>query len=574
MVKTATCSKNNGEATVSVAGGTPAYNYQWNDPALQTVPAAKTLYTGTYICAVTDALGCTITDTAIVTDEPGPVIDSMKSTPALCFGDNTGTATVTLKTGTGTAPITYLWPATSQTNATAYGLIMGSYSVIVRDANGCTTNGTVFVNQASKLSLTVSATDTICFGEEAQVYAQAVGGTPNYNYTWPTSTGLTGSGPHLVKPAVSTVYPVSVKDANGCSEGPLNVVVIVRPPIEVKATDIAICDGTSGVITANVSGGNDGPYTYQWSNGPITRSQTVSPKLNTSPAHYIVTVNDGCSSPAFDTATVIVNPGSVGVLIGSDTVGCEPLTVNFNAVSNNGITYLWNFGDGTPQTPGISPTHTYVNDGVYTVTVTVKTAAGCLTPIIDTNYITVYPLPEAEFTSDPSSTTFISPIVNFKDASQPDVVAWNWNFDDPASGVANNTSKLKNPTHMFTGINVYNVRLIATTKYGCVDTVYHLYDVGDDFVFYIPNAFTPNDDGVNEIFIPKGIGYDPSTFHMYIYDRWGNFIFYSDDPTKGWDGRANHGADIAQQDVYVWKIDVKDNSGKTHKYMGHVTIVK
>ncbi|HET6227580.1 MAG TPA: PKD domain-containing protein, partial [Bacteroidia bacterium] len=273
------------------------------------------------------------------------------------------------------------------------------------------------------------------------------------------------------------------------------------------------------------------------------------------------------------TATVIVNPGSVGVLVGSDTAGCEPLTVNFNAISNNGITYLWNFGDNTPLTSGISPQHVYQNDGVYTVTVTVKTAAGCLTPIVDTNYITVYPKPEADFTSDPTSTTFISPIVNFKDISQPNVVTWAWDFGDVPSGT-NNKSKLKNPTHAFTGINDYNVQLIATTKFGCVDTVIKVYHVYDDFVFYVPNAFTPNEDGTNEIFLPKGIGYDPKTYHLYIYDRWGNFIFYSDDPTKGWDGRANHGAEIAQQDVYVWKIDLKDNSGRLHKYMGKVTIVK
>lgn len=572
VTKQSTCSKNNGEATVSVTGGTPVYNYQWNDPVLQTVPAAKFLYMGTYICNVRDALGCEIKDTVTVNDEPGPVIDSMKSTPALCFGDNTGTATVVLKPGTGTAPITYLWTSTSQTNPTAYGLIQGSYSVIVKDANGCSTNGTVYVNQASKLMLSISSNDTICFGDTAQIYAQAVGGTPNYTYTWPTGSGLTGSGPHLVKPTQSTVYPVSVKDANGCGAGPMNVVVIVRPAIEVKASDIAICDGTSGTITATPSGGTGGPYTYQWSNGPNTKSQVVSPKLVNSPAKYIVTVNDGCSLPGYDTSTVIVNPGSVGVLIGSDTVGCEPLQVTFNAVSNNGITYVWNFGDGNTAT-GVSPTHTYLNDGVYTVTVTVKTAAGCLTPIVDTNYITVYPVPTADFSSDPSSTTFISPIVNFKDLSQPDITAWNWNFNDPASG-ANNTSKVKNPTHVFTGINVYNVRLIVTTKYGCIDTAYHLYDVADDFVFYVPNAFTPNDDGTNEVFIPKGIGFDRNSYHMYIYDRWGNFIFYSDDPAKGWDGRANHGVDISQQDVFVWKIDLKDNSGRLHKYMGHVTIVK
>ncbi len=573
--KNSTCSKNNGEATINVSGGTPAYNYQWNDPALQKVPAAKNLYMGMYLCVVTDAFGCTLLDTVNVVDEPGPVIDSMKSTPVLCFGGSTGTATVVLKPGTGTAPIKYLWLSTALPSVpTANGLTKGPYSVVVTDANGCSTNGTVVVDESPKLNLVVSILDTLCFGDTTQIYAQATGGTQPYNYTWlGAGANLTGSGPHTIQPPTSIVYPVSVKDANGCSAGPLDILVYVRPPLSVKATDIEICDGASGTISATPSGGNNGPYTYLWSNAVTTKSQVVNPKLVNSPAKYIVTIKDGCSEPAIDTATVIIHPGSIGTLVGSDTAGCEPLEVNFSAISNNGLTYVWNFGDGTPEVTAVSPTHEYKNDGKYTVTVNVKTAFGCITPIVRPQYITVYPVPEAAFLSDPSSTTFISPIVNFKDVSKPDVVSWDWDFNDPSTK-ANNTSKLKNPTHAFSGINDYNVRLIVTTIHGCIDTTYEIYHVYDDFVFYVPNTFTPNEDGINEVFLPKGIGYDPKTYHLYIYDRWGNFIFYSDDPEKGWDGRANHGSEIAQQDVYVWKIDLKDNSGKVHKYMGHVNIIK
>ncbi len=568
-----TCSKSNGEATVTVAGGTTAYNYQWNDPALQKTGSAKNLHNGTYICVVTDALGCKLTDTALVNDEPGPIIDSMKSTPALCYGDNKGTATVIVKPGTGTAPITFIWPSTSQTNATNYGLIQGTYTVLVKDANGCTTNGTVIVNQPHPLSLTVSVSDTICYGDTAQIYAQAFGGTPSYSYLWTVlGGGLTGSGPHLVSPTKSMFYPVSVKDANGCTAGPVNVSIHVLDPLRVVATDVEVCEGKSVVITANVTGGTDGPYTYLWTNGSKTKSQTVTPKLINSPVSYIVVVDDGCSNSAYDTATVKVNPGSKGSLVGFDTAGCQPLKVQFIAASDNGITYVWHFGDGKSAV-GLSPTHIYQNDGVYTVTVEVKTSKGCITPIVDTNYITVYPLPEAAFSSNPSVTTFISPTVEFSDLSTPTITAWKWNFDDPSTD-KKNLSILKNPTHVFSGIGIYEVELIVTTQYGCVDTVIQPYDVKDDYVFYIPNTFTPNGDGFNEEFMPKVIGYDVRSFRFYIFDRWGNFIFYSEDATKGWDGRANHGIDIAQEDVYVWKVNVKDKSGRIHKYMGHVNIIK
>jgi gliding motility-associated-like protein len=99
-------------------------------------------------------------------------------------------------------------------------------------------------------------------------------------------------------------------------------------------------------------------------------------------------------------------------------------------------------------------------------------------------------------------------------------------------------------------------------------------EIKDDFVFYAPNAFTPDGDGINDVFLPLGVGWDIPTFEMYIFDRWGNLIFFTDDYRKGWDGTANKGAEIAQIDVYVWKVNLRDNTGLRHNFIGHVTIVK
>ncbi len=569
-VTASTCSLSNGSATATPSGGTTPYIYQWNDPALQTSSNATNLLAGNYNITVTDNHGCTVSNGVVILNLPGPTIDSVTYTPVLCFGGSTGTATVNLTSGMGTAPFVYHWTPTSQTSPTATGLTLGLYNITVQDANGCTATGSVYVTEPPPFSLVVSPSDTICYGDTAQIYAQALGGTPIYTYNW-MGAGLTSTGPHLVTPTAPTTYTVQVTDANGCTAGPSTINIFVRPQLIVVATDIFVCDGIVGNISATASGGNGGPYTYSWSNGPLTQSQSVTGNASSSPTNYIVTASDGCSSNAMDTATVTVNPGSIGIFIGSDTVGCEPLTVTFTAVSNNGIIYNWNFGDGSTGI-GSPITHTFVNSGTYTVSMTVTTSAGCNTVITDNNYIVVNPLPNADFSFSPNPGTTLSPAISFTDLSTVTINNWNWNFGDIAS--TSNSSNAQNPIHNYSGPGIFTTYLIVTNQFGCKDSVAHYVEIKDDFVFYAPNAFTPNADGTNDIFLPLGVGWDIKTFEMYIFDRWGNQIFFTDDYRKGWDGKANNGSDLAQIDVYVWKVFLKDTSGQKHNYIGHVTIVK
>jgi len=572
----APCNLSTGSATVIASGGTPSYTYQWNDVNLQTSATANNLLAGTYVCVITDTNNCTVTGTAIVMSIPGPSIDSITSTPVLCYGGNTGTAKVFPNSGMGTLPLNYLWTPSSQTNDTADGLIQGAQSVLITDANGCTTNGTILITQPPELNIMVSPADTVCYQDTAQVYAQGTGGTPNYFYTWlgASGIGLSGSGPHLVMPTANTIYSVNVIDANGCSAGPMDMQVFIYPPLSVIATsDMEICDGKSGTISATTTGGNGGPYSYAWSNGPTTQSQTVSPSIAVSPINYIVTAMDGCSQPASDTSIVIVLASPTGIFTESDTAGCEPLTVNFNATSNsNGAAYTWNFGDLTTGS-GASPSHTFVKDSTYTVTLTITTTAGCTTLLAGNNAITVYPLPFADFSINPNPASALYPLVNFTDLSTITISSWLWNFGDPIQ-IASNSSMIENPDHTYSGAGTFTTQLIVTNQFGCVDSVDKMIEVEDDFVFYAPNTFTPNDDDVNDVFLPEGIGYDVNTFRFYIFSRWGELIFYSDDNTKGWNGIANHGEKIAQIGVYVWKVDLTDNKGYKHKYIGHVNLIK
>ena len=114
--------------------------------------------------------------------------------------------------------------------------------------------------------------------------------------------------------------------------------------------------------------------------------------------------------------------------------------------------------------------------------------------------------------------------------------------------------------------------LVANNLFGCPDTSYLWIEIEPDYAFFIPNAFTPNEKGPNNTFTGKG--FCITKFEMYIFNRWGDNIYYSDDYNEPWDGHANGGDEVAQQDVYVYLIHVWDCKNDRHKYLGHITLLK
>jgi gliding motility-associated-like protein len=257
-----------------------------------------------------------------------------------------------------------------------------------------------------------------------------------------------------------------------------------------------------------------------------------------------------------------------------DTAGCEDFTTTFTGLSNIGTSYSWNFGDGTGSFAGTPIDHTFMTPGIYNVTLSVTTALGCTGSITTNSYIDVYPSPVAGFTSNPLTVYTTSPLVNFIDQSSGGN-QWDWDFiyTYPPTGLFTDTTQ--NPSFSYPDSGSYVVQQIVTNSYLCSDTAYNNVDVIPEYVLYAPNAFTPNNhDGINDTFMPQGVGIDPNNFQMSIFDRWGNLIYKTSDMTKGWDGTANGGKNVAQIDVYVWKIKTKDYRGEDHSYVGHVTIVK
>jgi gliding motility-associated-like protein len=138
---------------------------------------------------------------------------------------------------------------------------------------------------------------------------------------------------------------------------------------------------------------------------------------------------------------------------------------------------------------------------------------------------------------------------------------------------ANDTSNTQNPSHIYENVYSYSVTLTVVNSFGCRDSVMKLLKVEDDFALFIPNAFTPSKaDGKNDIFKVSGIGFLSDSFEMRIYDRWGELVFKTNDINKGWDGSIK-GGKIANPDVFIYKITIKDFKNKTREYVGHITIL-
>jgi gliding motility-associated-like protein len=182
--------------------------------------------------------------------------------------------------------------------------------------------------------------------------------------------------------------------------------------------------------------------------------------------------------------------------------------------------------------------------------------------------ITVHSLPEAVFTA-PAEISIVDPTVQFENNSI-NATSWTWDFGDPDNA---DLSKEENPSHKYSRPGTYCTILYAKNNAGCKDTTEYCVIVAEEYTIYIPNAFTPDGDGLNDEFYPKGEFINE--IEMSIYDRWGNLMFYSNDVNKHWNGLVKNESEPVLMDVYVYKINIKEGKyDRKHQYIGSVTIVK
>ncbi len=560
-----------GFVVIAPNGGTTPYVLGWTGPGGVTSSSAlfNSVCVGAYTYLVTDANGCSVTG---VTNVGGPtqvIITAINTTPEFCPNDCIGTITVSASGGTGGYNYSIDGGTTMQVPNNFTNICDGNYNIVVVDANGCQAMGLTSISAPNPLILTVSPTDTVCIGQSANLTSNTVGGTGAIGFAW--SNGPTTQN-QTIDPNGSTTYVVTATDANGCSVSD-SILIVENPPLNVIAmTNATVCPGASAPISAVGNGGNGGPYTYTWINDQsastlVGQNQNVTPGALT---QYTVIVTDNCGTPA-DSASVVIGLYPLpAVTFTADTLqGCTPLVVNLSNTTNAALSAScsWDYGDGTTGT-NCSDTHVFTTPGCYDIALSVTTINGCVVDTIIYNYICVYPYPVADFAFLPSPADVYNTEINFTNLTVGGN-SYSWDFAGLGS------SATINPQFEFpnTDGGIYPVCLATVNSYGCADTICHDVIILGDFIVYVPNAFTPDGDGVNDQFFPIVQGIEPESFDFMIFDRWGELIFRSYSPDNKWDG--THKDIKSKEDVYVWKLKVKSKiDGEKKEYIGHVSLLR
>lgn len=394
---------------------------------------------------------------------------------------------------------------------------------------------------------------------------------PDLNGTWedPSGNTITALDPATAAPGL---YTYTVAGTTPCPDAQTQLNVTIEAPptagddgmLELCAEAAAVT--LSSVLPANAQGGGS------WSspNGfPLT---TFDPSQDI-PGEYTYTVQgSGACADESDAATITITvlPSPTPSFSSVPSVGCAPLQVQFSAaIQPQVITYQWDHGNGSTSV-GPDAWHTYDVSGVYDVQLTVIDNNGCTGSVTTINAVQVSGGPPAEFTLSSRRISVEDP--EFTVEHVPDtLVTYSWTF----GGDSIDVSAPFTWTIQGAEVGFYPVCLIATDSLGCFNVSCEELLIDDVMTIYVPNAFTPNGDGANDAFLPSVLGIDPTSYSLFIADRWGIPVFTSDDPTVAWDGTFNNGGELLPQDVYVWQIVARDQfSADRREFKGSVTLLK
>ncbi len=341
-------------------------------------------------------------------------------------------------------------------------------------------------------------------------------------------------------------------------------------------SDYDICvAGPTSFTDLSSTGATGGLTSWTWNFGDGNSSSQQNPDhIYMVPGNLPVTLDiedsNGCKESITKEIEYFPAP-AILIVDPSEANGCAPQEVFLNNLSfpiDSTYTIEWDLGDGNSSSE-ISPLHIYETPGTYTLTLDVTSPLGCSVSEIFPDLVTIRPAPIAGFSYTPEVFTSFDMTATFTDESV-DASAWLWNFGDP-DGPPYLTP---NPVYTFPDTGRYEVMQIVRHISGCLDTATAIIDVTPQVTYFLPNAFTPNNDGVNEEF--KGVGFVEGmrNFSMTIWNRWGELVFETTDPSQGWNGRKNNQGDVLQDGVYVVITRYTEPRGKEVELKGFATLVK
>ncbi len=576
-------------------GGTPVAGGVWTDSNGNVVTGSfdTTVDAGDVFTYTLDNNGCTATSTVDLTILPqgDPTCCefdySTTITDVSCFGADNGEIEIDVVSTTEGGPWTFevfdnfgalVESSISGNGLTSIGdLPIGNYSFVLTDVGLCSTGEDFVIADALPQTFEVSADTTICIGGTAFLRAfsdEDVNGV--WVYTW--DNGLPANELVSVTPLVPTTYSVFATTAEGCVLDPLEIDVDLYEPLAVESlNDTLICKNTLVTLGVADSTGGFGEYNFTWTFLGAEIGMEDSIAYNALVAgEYCVEMTDACETPAAFECMQVDIETPIDVQFSGDILeGCSPLSVEFTHQldTSNILEILWSSGDAVGSTADTLQ-YEYDNPGIYDVSLEVTSLIGCEYQTTYPNYVTVFSNPTADFYAEPQPTQIPDTEISFYDYSDGSVVSYFWVFD---TLTFQGTSFEQNPVFEFPPLEpgTYPVSLTVTDINGCTDERIRNVVINDLFNLFVPTAFTPNGDGVNDVFFAQGTDIDPDRFHMWVFNRWGEVVFETEDINKKWTGNVADGDYFIQDGVFNWRVEVHSLATSERKeYKGTVTILR
>lgn len=571
---------------VTPSGGFGNYGINWTSPNTLTNLVEDSLCDGLYAFTVfDDNQVCSIDTFITITELPEYIPTDIVITDPSCFsGIDSDNGSIDIQTNTGIEY--YLNDIIDDNNDGLFeGLIAGLYTITVIDTSGCiATVDSTLISNSSEMTLSTNVTDYIaCYDEPVLFTANVVGGSGNITYTWyncePTNASClfdtdTNNEANVIVIDESDIWAIAV-DEFGCNSDTILIDISLATPLELTSivnNNIEMCQLDSLTLIATPSGGN-GVYSVLWEeNGSLLgpdNNYVVYPMENTI---YTATVTDGCSESVEWIVTTIVNE-TPEVLITADLYsGCYPVTISFTNQTDDLFLYncVWNMGNGDIQEVCSNIEYTYSQPGVYIPSLSVTSAGGCTGVGFVEQPIFVNDYPTANFSWTPETITPLENVAQFINESVG-ASLYSWNISQLLQ------TNEESPIVEFPPGNIgeYEICLIATSFVGCIDTTCKILDIQNEIIVYVPSAFTPDLDGVNDFFKPIITGINPDEYSLTIFDRWGTIIFHTTDPDFFWNGNNRNGGHYVETEVLNYLIQVKDiESGNERKIKGVVTLIR
>lgn len=548
---------NDGMVNCTVQQGTQPYSYNWT-PGAYATSTVNGVGAGTYTITVTDQYGCTGTATAIVV-EPTPLVSMVfLERNVTCSGGTDGAASVTASGGNG--GYTHQW-SNGQSGPNLQNVPAGNYSVVTTDSKGCSDTRVIQVNQPAPVTVSLTQVPVRCFGEEnGAATANPNGGTAPYFFRWNTQPPQeTPTALNLPKGN----YSVQVTDMNGCTgSGAITVTEPESLVVRASQQDPTCFRGTNGTATATVTGGN-GSYSYRWDCVPEQNTATAT---NLPAGKFKVTVWDpkGCVDTSWARLAQPVpvpNPQVFG-----DTV-CWDEAARLSVATLPGVSVHWYDAQnatssfriaGAYETPKLKGTRFWF--------VEYEDSKGCRSIRVPVAAVVNNP-PMAQFSVDRPQYEIPDAIAQFAVTSHsPGIASWFWEFGD------GNTGTGKSPVHQYENEGKYDVTLTVVDSAGCrnVVTKNSFVEVTRFVNVIVPNAFSPNGDGINDYF---NVQYRLiRTFEIKIFDRWGNQVYQSQDVNFRWDGTV--GGNPAPEGTYVYIVTGTTTTQDPVEVGGSFTLIR